>query len=335
MSTTVKEQKKPFLFVDAGNLLSRQPRLLSAPSPERLTAEGIIAIYTAMQVDGVAVGPLDLAAGLDLLHSSHKQGFPWLSANLLDAQGKPLFSPYRIKEAGALKAGIIGLTGMSAIDPATSLPGGASCAQWQTVLPDIIGKIASQCDILILLSSLNLKENQEIAQQFPELQIIITADPNLGSLAPQLVNRTTITQTDRQGKYQEVLTIDWSSTGKWGNSQEEKLRSLRHQLMALEQHWQQLLDGQNGQETEFVDEMQRIISARAILEQEITKKEQQTEDFSPTTTTLSHKLFPLTPDIPEDPGVKALVTTISNNIAALRQQNNSPPPTTAPPRNQP
>ncbi len=335
MSTTVKEQKKPFLFVDAGNLLSRQPRLLSAPSPERLTAEGIIAIYTAMQVDGVAVGPLDLAAGLDLLHSSHKQGFPWLSANLLDAQGKPLFSPYRIKEAGALKAGIIGLTGMSAIDPATSLPGGASCAQWQTVLPDIIGKIASQCDILILLSSLNLKENQEIAQQFSEIGVIITADPKHGNMNPQQIGNAMITQTDRQGKYQGVLTIDWHKNGKWGNLQEEELRNLRQQLTAREQQWQQMDARKNGQQPEYMEEMKKMASARATLEQDIKEKERQAEKSSRAASTLSHKFFPLTPDIPEEARIKALVTTISNNIAALRQQNNSPPPATTPPRNQP
>ncbi len=282
MSTSVKEQKKPFFFVDAGNLLSRQPRLPAAPSPERLTAEGIVAIYTAMQVDGVAVGPFDLSAGLDLLQSSHQQGFPWLSANLLDAAGKPLFSPYRIKKAGKIKAGIIGLTGGSS-PSATALPDGISCAQWQAVLPNIIAKIGKQCDILILLSSLPPSENQEIARQFPAIHIIIAADPNYGNIVPQQIGNTILTQTDRQGKYQGMLTIDWHKNGTWGNSGNE-----------------------------------------------------QATGKDATSTLVSHKFFPLTPDLPEEPRIKEMVTTIGKNIEALRQRPpQSPSSTPAPPQNHP
>jgi hypothetical protein len=64
------EQQKPYLFVDSGNLLFKQARIPVGPSQEQLTAEGIIKIYTAMQVDAVAVAPLDLASGLALLQTS-------------------------------------------------------------------------------------------------------------------------------------------------------------------------------------------------------------------------------------------------------------------------
>jgi len=40
-----------------------------------LTAEGIIKIYTTMKVDAVAVAPLDLAAGPDILLVVRSRGF--------------------------------------------------------------------------------------------------------------------------------------------------------------------------------------------------------------------------------------------------------------------
>jgi 2',3'-cyclic-nucleotide 2'-phosphodiesterase (5'-nucleotidase family) len=316
------EKHQPYLFVDSGNLLFKQPQIPSGPSQEQLTAEGIIKIYAAMQVDAVAVAPLDLASGLALLQTSQKQGFPWLSANLLDQDGHPLFQPVRIKKIGKIKAGIIGLTGAVA-----SLPAGVTLADWRTVLPALIKKTARQCDILILLSSLSPAENQEIAQQFQAIHLILAADLNSGNMNPQQVNNTLITQTDRQGKYQGILTIDWNKNGRWGMAKKEELTNLRNRLGALNWQLQRMQQRKDLQQPEYIDKIALVEKERKTVEQQIKTLEQPSAPGpaggQAAPCTFSYTFLALQQSMAEAPEIKAIVTNLKQQINDLQHDKRS------------
>ncbi len=337
MAKTIKDQNTPntpFLFVDAGNLLGKQTQIGTGPSPERLTAEGIIKIYTAMKVDGVAIGPFDLAAGLDLLHNSQKQGFPWLSANLLDDKGKPLFPQARIKKIGKITAGIIGMTSIDGTG--VTLPPAISCAKWQTVLPELIEKTAKKCDILILLSTLNPEENKEIAQQFPALHILLTANHSAGNMSPKQINTAMLTQTDRQGKYQGILTIDWHSGGKWGTGQTEEMNALRNQLGALNRQLQRMQQKQDEHHPEYTEKIKVVAVSKAEVEKEIQKREQPpTDSTTSQASILSYTFLALIPSIPEDPHIKSMVAEIKQKVIAFHQGNSNADASGIPSKNQP
>ncbi len=178
-------------------------------SQEKITAAGIIDAYKKMGYDAVAVGPLDLAAGAEFLKQQDKPAFPWISANLLNTDNHPVFPPFIIKQTGQSTTAIIGLTG------AESLPANLHTGDWHTILPAQLQILAKKCDHIILLSNLPEKENYEIAQQYPEIRIIISADPQFSNLSPVINNSTLITQTAQQGKYLGRLDIEWGNTGKW------------------------------------------------------------------------------------------------------------------------
>ncbi|MBU0665422.1 MAG: hypothetical protein KJ990_12880 [Proteobacteria bacterium] len=316
------KQQKPYLFLDSGNLLFQQAQIAGGPSQEQLTAEGIIKIYTAMKVDAVAVAPLDLASGLALLKTTQQQGFPWLSANLLDQKGRPQFQPVRIKQIGKIKAGIIGLTGAL-----SSLPPGITRAEWQTVLPALIEKNSHQCDILILLSSLSPAENQEIAQRFPALQLILAADLGNGNMSPQQVNNTLITQTERQGKYLGLLNIDWNKSGRWGKAREEELNNLRNKLGALDWQLERMRTRKDLQQPEYSEKIKQVERDRETVAQQIKTWEQ-----SPTTAaadgqnplcSFTYNFMALQKSMAEAPEIKALVTDIKRQINVLHQNKTS------------
>lgn len=313
------EQHKPHLFVDSGNLLFKQAQIPNGPSQEQLTAQGIIKIYTAMQVDAVAVAPLDLAAGLALLKTSQQQGFPWLSANLLDEKGRPLFQPVRIKKIGKIKAGIIGLTGA-----VSSLPAGVTRPDWRTMLPALIKKTARQCDILILLSSLSPAENQEIARQFPALHLILAADLGSGNMNPQQVNNTLITQTDRQGKYQGILSIDWQKSGKWGKTKDEELTDLRNRLGALDWQIQRMRQRTDLQQPEYIEKIALVEKDKKTMEQQIKTMEQSLAPGSAggqkAPCSFSNTFLALQQSMAEAPEIKAIVTEIKQQINAIHQK---------------
>jgi 2',3'-cyclic-nucleotide 2'-phosphodiesterase (5'-nucleotidase family) len=178
-------------------------------SQEKITAAGIIDAYAKMGYDAVAVGPLDLAAGAEFLKTQDKPAFPWISANLLNTDNHPVFRPFIIKHTDQSTTGIIGLTGT------TSLPANLHTGDWQTILPAQLQILAKKCNHIILLSNLPEKENYEIARQYPEIRIIISADPQFSNLSPVINNSTLITQTAQQGKYLGRLGIEWGNTSKW------------------------------------------------------------------------------------------------------------------------
>ena len=321
----VTEQHRPHLFVDSGNLLCKQVQISDGPSPDRLTAQSIIKAYTAMQVDAVAVGPFDLAAGLALLQTSQKQGFPWLSANLLDQKGHPLFQPMQIKKIGKIKAGIIGLTGA-----VSSLPAGVTRADWQAVLPALIKKTSRKCDVLILLSGLSPAENQEIARQFPAIHLILAADLGSGNMNPLQVNNTLITQTDRQGKYQGILTIDWQKSGRWGKAKEEELVELRNRLSALDWQIQRMRQRTDLQQPEYIDKIAAVEKDKQTVEQQIKTLEQPMAPDSANGKTapcsFTHAFLTLQQSLTEDPGIKAVISELKQQINNLQQNKTSQPP---------
>jgi hypothetical protein len=317
------ERNLPSLFVDSGNLLFKRAPVADGPSQEQVTAAGIIKIYDTMKVDAVAVGPLDLAAGTAFLQASKKQGFPWLSANLLDQQGRPLFEPVRIKKIGKIQAGIIGLTG-AVVAP---LPAGISRGDWRTLLPPLIKKTAPKCDILILLSSLTPAENQEIAQQFPAIHLILAANQDSGNMNPQQVNNTLITKIGSQGKYQGILQINWNKSGKWGKAKEEELSELRNRLGALDWQIQRMQQKQEGQPPEYSQKTEQTEQDRKDITQQIKILEQGpvpgSSENKNAPCSFTFEFLALKSSLPDAPEIKAQVVDIKRQIDLLNQQKTS------------
>ena len=269
-----------------------------------------------MKVDAVAVGPLDLTSGLALLQTSQQEGFPWLSANLLDKQGRPLFQPVHIKKIGKIKAGLIGLTG-----PPLHLPADVTLAEWRTVLPELIDKTSRQCDILILLSSLSPAENQEIAQQFPALHLILAADQHSGNMNPQQVNNTLITQTEAQGKYQGILTIDWNTSGRWGQAKEEELTGLRNRIGALDWQLQRMQQRKDLHQPAYLEKIEQVVRDRKIVEQQVKSLE---KTLAPNPAgrqeapcSFSYNFLALQGSMPKSPEIESIITEIKQQITTL------------------
>lgn len=207
----------PAILLDAGNLLFKQPTVTH--SQEMLTASGLMEIYQQMAIDAVAVGPHDLAGGIEFLKNGPFKGFPWLSANLVDKHGNSLFSAAKIIERGALKIGIIGLTGPIAAPSPEIIT-----ADWRKVLPEHLEQLAKECQLVVVLSSLSSEDNAELTRRFPMMSVLITADKKQGNILPRVENNTLVTQTMSQGKYLGMLNLDWYPGGSWSTAREPEER---------------------------------------------------------------------------------------------------------------
>jgi len=268
IKTTQEKQDIPSLLVDSGNLLFNKTSLSTQSAQKRLTAETILEIYQSMGFGGVAVGPYDLAAGLEFLLASQKNGFPWLSANLLDKDKKPLFHPSLIQTVGDLKIGLIGLTGKTTRpNPLITL------APYQDVLPQEVKTLAKQTDFVILLSSLTQKENTEISARFDAVNLIVTAIKNNGNSRPKLINNTLVCQTRAQGKVQGVLTINPGNHSTWAQDDKKQLFALRNRLGSYD--WQLKRLKKHGSTPENKTKIQQLANKKKKVMKQLDHLKEQ------------------------------------------------------------
>jgi 2',3'-cyclic-nucleotide 2'-phosphodiesterase (5'-nucleotidase family) len=211
----VADPKQASLIIDSGNLLFKTETLASDnPEAEKIAATGIMQATRAMGGTLAGVGTRDLAAGISFLQQHQKPpAFTWLSLNIVDpATQKPLFTPVLRRQAGEVKIAVLALTDHTAFE---NKPGAFQVLNWRDILPDALAKAKQDADFILLLSNYSFVENKEIARSYDAIDLILQAGHAVGNMAPILINRTLISQTETRGKYLGVMDIDWKGHGRW------------------------------------------------------------------------------------------------------------------------
>ena len=234
-----------------------------------IQARGIAKAYMVMGYDAVAISASDIENGEDFLEETLNEGFPWVSANLVDKNGEPVSKPYVIKTINSLKVAIIGLT--ETLSPSSKF----SILDYAKPLTGLLKQLTSESDIIILLSNLQAKVNQVIANQFPEIDILISSDKALGKMAPKVVNNALITQTSSRGKYLGKIDIEWNHGDAWYNDRLLPLAELKKRRTTIETQMTQLGNNKNNANKKRISRLQR---QQQRLEKEIeTRSAQEAE----------------------------------------------------------
>lgn len=134
-------------MLDGGDLYFSRPLLGAEALPgEKIRAQAIVAAFNRNGTDAITIGEYDLAAGVGFLKAlADSARFPFLSANLTDENGRPIFSPFVVVEKGGLKLGLVGATSV--------MPAGAGY-RFQDLLPALekaVNEAHTQADMVILL----------------------------------------------------------------------------------------------------------------------------------------------------------------------------------------
>lgn len=219
-----------------------------------------------MGYDAVAISAGDVQAGSLFLEQTLEDGFPWLSANLVDKNGAPVAPSHLIKTVNSLKIGIIGLT------DAVSFSEKYSHIEYQPALTNVLNDIKAQCDMIVLLSNFPRDINRQIALQFQAIDIIISSDGTLGKIAPQLVGQTLITQTSSRGMYLGKLELEWNGGNSWYNERLLPLSELIKREMALTSELEKLNALEGGQKNIHKKKISRLELQKKRLDKEITSR---------------------------------------------------------------
>ena len=199
------------LVLDAGNVLFGQAASNKSQGAIQIRAMNL------MGYDAMAVGEGDLAATAEVLRERLGEAdFAVLSANLGPADQLPL-APYVLKTLDGHTAAIIGATAPNA---ATRTQPGIKL----TVEPPLqaisrtVAGLRGQADVIVILSNLTVKENEELAARVPGIDVIVGAHDSAARMGSRTVagpdGSVVIAVTYRQGQYLSVLTVRLDDAGR-------------------------------------------------------------------------------------------------------------------------
>ncbi len=159
-----RDKATPLLVLAAENSLvgDREPALGTQ-------GQSSVVVMNMMGYDAMALGPKDLALGLETLRQRIAEAeFAVLSANaVVSATGELLAAPYVLRQWGDYQIAIIGLSGGSGTPEISVLEPLQAARQ-------AVQQVAAQADAIILLSHAGESVDQRIAENVPGIDLIIS-----------------------------------------------------------------------------------------------------------------------------------------------------------------
>ncbi|MGQ9494296.1 MAG: bifunctional metallophosphatase/5'-nucleotidase [Anaerolineae bacterium] len=196
------------LVLDAGNTLFGQRLAIASKG------QIIVEAMNAMGYDAMAIGTLDLSQGIEVLKERAQQAhFAVLSCNLLDLNGRPIFTPYIIVPREGLRCGIVGVSEPEAANLA-DIAQSAKIVDPVESVQKYLSEIRDQSDVLIVLSHLGLEQDKALAQVIPEIDLIVGGRTRRLLRAPEIVGSTIIVQAGYDGEWLGKLNVTITTDGK-------------------------------------------------------------------------------------------------------------------------
>lgn len=198
----IKRENKNTILIDSGNFTAGGPldeNVINYLKDRERTQ----IYYNAMQEAGyeaVGIGAAEFNFGDDfLLKNIKERKFKFLSANM-DLEG---ISPYYIKEFSGFKIGVVGLSSYEIHSIF-----GFSVKNYEETLKAILPQVKKQADLIILISSLGDSENYRIAEEFPEISLILSSGYIKDSSPYKKIGNTVVVNPFFLGKSLDIVNFE-------------------------------------------------------------------------------------------------------------------------------
>lgn len=201
---------KNVLFIDSGNLFPDMTRLKDREKAWR-TADILVRAYERMGVDAVNVGLGEVSLGRSFFEGEEGEKIPWLSSNILDEEGKPLFRPYILKNVQGVRMAFIGLAG-ARVDSMVRKSFGSNFAAADPVdaARKVIGQLSGQADVIVLLAAMTEAEIRRTVEANPGICFVIGGEGDITG-APSWVGRVPVLYSGIEGQHAGLLELTCGS----------------------------------------------------------------------------------------------------------------------------
>ncbi len=200
------------LVLDAGNALFKSP-LPDGDSKARERAQLVLEQMDAMGTRAMAVGARDLSLGTDFLVKSAKgaKKLKLLSANLVDAGGKPLFPASLVVTEGGVKFGLVGVSPEGPV-------GGQAGAVGKPPIPAALAEARrlrekEKVDVVVVLAAVPYLETVKLSQQAGDsMDFIVQSHEGRGPGVGQRNDYATLIPPGERGR--QLARLELSIDGK-------------------------------------------------------------------------------------------------------------------------
>jgi 5'-nucleotidase/UDP-sugar diphosphatase len=199
MIESIREENQAVLLLDCGAVFD-----------QRDTAEFMLKTMEMMRYDALNLGSRELQFGKEFLERSRSQvSFPYITSNLLyHGERLPWTREYIIKEAGGIKAAVLGVLNPDDLDrfPNQELGKGLQVIPPEAALKKLLSEVRKKADLVILLSQLGAVKNLALLEAVEGIDVTIFCGCNdlLNEKPPE---NTVILYTGCQGKTMGLVKV--------------------------------------------------------------------------------------------------------------------------------
>lgn len=235
-------EQKTTLLVDVGDHVDRVN-----PIAEAFKGKGNVALMNELDYDFVTLGNNEgiTLSRTDLYRLYDQANFTVVCSNLhsqLEKQPGWLSHTAQVTTDSGIKVGILGLT--VPYDTFYNLLGWEIDSPYDT-LKKYVCHLEKQTDIIVLLSHLGISEDRTIAEQFPEIDVIIGGHTHHLLRTGEYVNETLITAAGKYCSHVGEVILTWDHKTKALYKKEAYTTNITH-LEADEKTVKQLSDLKNA-----------------------------------------------------------------------------------------
>ncbi len=228
------------LVLDAGNALFKSP----LPDGDPKAAERARFVLEQMDAVGtraMAVGARDLSLGTDFLAKAARgaKKLKLLSANLVDAGGKPLFPASTVVTEGGLKLGLVGLSPEGPVGRQAGVVG-------QPPLPAALAEARrlrekEKVDVVVVLAAVPYLEAVKLSQQAGNaVDFIVQSHEGRGPGVAQRNEYATLIPPGERGR--QLARLELTVNGKGPSVDLTEAERARENLKILDTNLQQAKD---------------------------------------------------------------------------------------------
>ncbi len=199
----IRAERDEVIYVDAGNSLVGDG---GAKNPEAYEkkAKALAEMLGVNGLDALLPGPFEYALGTARLKEIAKASkFGYVGTNVTEGK-KEIFPASLTVSRGNLKVAILGV-----VSPKGKFPKGVEVENPKAAITRTLAAVKGKADLIILMSQLTIGENEALSVNFPEVAVLVSADPGFsGEDALWIKGKTLVVDTHVQGYLLGRLDLD-------------------------------------------------------------------------------------------------------------------------------
>ena len=318
---------RAFLNLESGDFLfPEEPLFPEEIEQRRVKADLILAANKAMGVDFAAVGDQDLRLGVEYLKAAATQHqFPFYCANILAADGTPVFPGHVIKTVGGVKVGLFSVitttTGFDAKPLFAGNPNFQVEDPFATAKAEVKALQSEGAQVIVAVTHLGLTDDMRLGNEVPGIHFIFGGHSSSQLAEPNKAAATWVLQSGSRGKYIGRLDLDLKgdlpgalATLADVSSQQKVQERIKHYESEV-----QTLKARLDTETD-PDRKTMIQDQVDFYTEQLGLESKNLPADTKAVSALKNEIVPLSREMADDPKVSALVAAALDKISTL------PPP---------